>query len=496
MAADSEYLRLAAKSSPIALTVIDPAGNCTLLEGGGVAAIPMEFRPVIGESVFHPSANPAFIDAVRRGLQGESVTQTFGSNDRQFEVLCSPLLDDNDSVCGVTAFLLDVTGRHDADATAVRAHRLETLSSMTVTNSALTDAAGLNDMLGRLAERAKVLVQADYAALSIFADGGRLERFIYTGMPAEVAQRLGSPPVGRGLLGALPGNDRPLRLRDLTQHERFTGWPEGHPDMRAFLGVPIVAAGETIGSFYMTRIAGAPPFDDLDEFAAAMLAMETAVAVSNAIVYERSSRMSMLEERVVIAQDLHDGTIQSLYALGLELDLVAGDERATAEQLRETMKSGIAGIGEIISDIRGYIHALESAEPAESPELGRDLGHIARQLVPPGIDVILNITAPALNELTPRAATDLLFIAREAVSNAVRHGSPTKIAIDLRQTSGEIALTIQDNGAGYDQFNARSGLGTITMRSRAERLGAQLTSLSLPGMGTTVRVAVPLAESE
>ena len=183
MAADSEYLRLAAKSSPIALTVIDPTGNCTLIEGGGVAAIPMELRPVIGESVFHPSANPAFIDAVRRGLQGESVTQTFGSNDRQFEVLCSPLLDDNDSVCGVTAFLLDVTGRHDADATAVRAHRLETLSSMTVTNSALTDAAGLNDMLGRLAERAKVLVQADYAALSIFADGGRLERFIYTGMP-------------------------------------------------------------------------------------------------------------------------------------------------------------------------------------------------------------------------------------------------------------------------------------------------------------------------
>lgn len=84
-------------------------------------------------------------------------------------------------------------------------------------------------MLGRLAERAKVLVQADYAALSIFADGGHLDSAVSTGMPAEVAQRLGSPPVGRGLLGALPGNDRPLRLRDLTQHERFTAGLKGTP---------------------------------------------------------------------------------------------------------------------------------------------------------------------------------------------------------------------------------------------------------------------------
>jgi signal transduction histidine kinase len=114
-----------------------------------------------------------------------------------------------------------------------------------------------------------------------------------------------------------------------------------------------------------------------------------------------------------------------------------------------------------------------------------------RQLVPANITTVINVTAAALQELSARASEDLLYVAREGLSNAVRHGAPTKIAVDLRQDDSETSLTIQDNGVGYDPAQVRPGLGTTSMRNRAEWLGADLTVLGIPGMGATIRVAFP-----
>ena len=116
---------------------------------------------------------------------------------------------------------------------------------------------------------------------------------------------------------------------------------------------------------------------------------------------------------------------------------------------------------------------------------------MVRQVVPAGSIRWVNLSAPSLHEVSARDAEDILYLAREALSNAVRHGQPTKVGVDLRQTTDVIALTIQDNGAGFDQSQARQGFGTVTMRTRAERMGAELTILGIPGMGTTVRVAIP-----
>jgi signal transduction histidine kinase len=93
-----------------------------------------------------------------------------------------------------------------------------------------------------------------------------------------------------------------------------------------------------------------------------------------------------------------------------------------------------------------------------------------------------------LQDLAAREVEDLLLISREALSNAVHHGEPTKIAVDLRKTDEGVALTIQDNGVGFNPATARRGLGTITMHTRATRMQAELTVMSIPGMGTTVRV--------
>lgn len=378
------------------------------------------------------------------------------------------------------------------DANGLIAQRL---TEMAETSDMLARAEDLAEMLQGLAVRAQIVTNADYAAISTFDDEGRLNRFIYTGIDDEAARRLGDPPRGRGLLGELANHTRPIRVDDLKKHPNSTGWPSGHPDMSAFLGVPIRAGGKTIGSLYMTRTRGKDPFSESDELAAALLALQAAVSVATAMAHERSGRLFLLEERARIAHDLHDGTIQSLYALGLECDIMAS-RPDFPDEVRDTLRDGIKRINDLISDIRGYINMLEAESPLTQPELSRDLAFVIRQMVPNGVDAVVNITAAALQELGSRESEDLLYIAREALSNSIRHGSPTKVAVDLRQTAAETALTIQDNGVGFDAATIRTGLGTVTMRTRAERLGANISVLGIPGMGTTVRVAIPRRQDD
>ena len=363
------------------------------------------------------------------------------------------------------------------------------LAEMAETAVSIGQPGDLGAVLRRLAARAQGVTAADFAAIGIFDDHGALERFTYVGIDDSLARRLGDPPAGRGLLGTLARHARPLRLPDLTEHPDSAGWPEAHPAMCAFLGVPIRAGGRTIGSLYTTRLRGAPPFTASDELAAALLALQVAGTVSAALAQERTGRMALLEERIRIAHDLHDGTIQSLYAIGLQLDAAAAS--APSLEIERTLSEGVTRINTVIHDIRGYIEMLESTRSPTQPELSRDLAFAVRQMVPAGIDTVVNIAAAALQEIRAREAEDLLYIAREALSNAVRHGHATKIAVDLRQTPHETALTIQDNGVGFNADAVQMGLGTVTMRTRAERVGATLTVIGIPGMGTTIRVSFP-----
>jgi len=367
---------------------------------------------------------------------------------------------------------------------------LSGLAEMAVTSELLAGSEDLSDTLQRLAHRAREVTGADFAAISTFDETGIMTRFIYAGISEDQARRLGDPPRGRGLLGELAERDRPFRLADVQAYSGYTGWPAGHPDMCAFLGAPIRANGRTIGSLYMTRDRGREPFSEAEESAAAVLALQGAVSLATGLARERRGRLYVLEERGRIAHDLHDGTIQALYAIGLECDSLSNREDFPGEA-REAFAAAVTRINELIADMRGYIFMLETGTPAAEPELTRDLAFVIRQIVSPAIASVVNISAAALQELSAREAEDLLYIAREALSNCVRHGAPSKVAIDLRQSEDATILTVQDNGVGFDLATARRGLGRVTMQTRADRLGATLTLIGIPGMGATVRVSIP-----
>ena len=143
----------------------------------------------------------------------------------------------------------------------------------------------LSTTLDRLLREARRLTDARYAAIAILDDSGQVQRFLTDGMSTIDIATIGSPPQGLGLLGALPLNDAPIRLSDISADPRSVGFPRGHPVMTTFLGVPIKAANDTYGHLYLTDKQGPSgpiPFTDADEETTLALAAAAAVAVANA----------------------------------------------------------------------------------------------------------------------------------------------------------------------------------------------------------------------
>src|SRR6185437_5596681 len=139
---------------------------------------------------------------------------------------------------------------------------------------------------------------ARYAALGIPNDGGGFDQFFTSGMSEALIARLGPLPETHGVLGAVLETRESYRTADIQRDPRFRGWwPSGHPSMHSFLGVPIHAADELIGAFYLTDKEGADGFSPGDQELIELLAAHAAIAVTNARLYERSRELSILDER-------------------------------------------------------------------------------------------------------------------------------------------------------------------------------------------------------
>ena len=159
---------------------------------------------------------------------------------------------------------------------------------------ALTSELSLDDLLRKLTETAAALTGARYAALGVIdASGTGLERFVTAGIDAETVARIGQLPRGRGILGALITDARPLRLESIGDDPRSVGFPAHHPPMRGFLGVPILLRGRAYGNLYLTE-KGSGLFTEEDEQLVVTLASQAAVAIENARLYEAAT--SWLEQ--------------------------------------------------------------------------------------------------------------------------------------------------------------------------------------------------------
>src|SRR5215472_14758844 len=145
-------------------------------------------------------------------------------------------------------------------------------------------------VLQGIVESAVSLVDAQYGAMGVIGDGGRLAEFIPVGVTEEEISRIHHWPEGRGLLGALIREPRPVRLADLARHELSSGFPAGHPPMSSFLGVPIRIRDEVYGNLYLTNKRDGRAFDSEDEAVLVALAAAAGVAIENARLYDEARR--------------------------------------------------------------------------------------------------------------------------------------------------------------------------------------------------------------
>lgn len=350
----------------------------------------------------------------------------------------------------------------------------------------------VDEVLQKLVDAAPGLVDARYAALGIPDGAGGFSRFLVSGMSDELIASMGPLPRTHGMLGAMLEQPGSYRTDDIHDDPRFRGWwPRQHPDMRSFLGVPIVSPDETIiGAFYLTEKTGGKTFDGIDQELIELLAAHASIAITNARLYERSRELSILSERNRLALELHDVVSQKLFSVMLTAEAAAGQmdrdlvaTRAQLERLRDLTR-------EALDELRTLIFGLRP------PELERDgLEGTLRKEVEMlarthGADIDLKVdTGFASNGDDCDVA--VLRIAQEALNNAVRHARAEHVTVRLSRHDGKLVVEVSDDGIGFDPQSpdVRSRhLGLTSMEERARESGGRLRIKSGPGTGTTVRI--------
>ncbi|HEV2239820.1 MAG TPA: GAF domain-containing protein, partial [Streptosporangiaceae bacterium] len=166
----------------------------------------------------------------------------------------------------------------------------------------------LEVLLRQIVEAAVTLVNARYGALGVIGEGGRLAEFIPVGLDQEQIAAIHHWPEGRGLLGELITNPRPLRLADISADPRSFGFPDGHPPMKTFLGAPVRVRDEVFGNLYLTEKQGGAEFDEEDEAVLVALGAAAGVAIGNARLYEEARRQQQwLQASADVTQRLLSG---------------------------------------------------------------------------------------------------------------------------------------------------------------------------------------------
>jgi len=356
------------------------------------------------------------------------------------------------------------------------------------------EADTVEEVLQRISDASRGLIGAKYAALGVPDGEGGLKHFKVSGIAHDDIVRIEHPPVGKGLLGVIM-NERITLMMDadeMAHDHRRSGFPKGHPDMHTLLGMPVQAAGELFGMLYLSDRQDGQPFTMRDRWLLETLAGYAALAIAGTQLRENQRKLTIFEERERIGMALHDGVIQSLYAVGMQLELVRNGVMGA-----DGVKPAIDGLNDIIEDIRDYIMDLKTAGQHECSVREHIERIITRMYIPQGLTISIDTpdTLPPLNE---QAWDSLCMVMREALSNVVRHAGADYLTIRCEQSDNAYSLMVRDNGNGFntDEIGRKQGLGLQNMLARVQHLNGTLSLESNPGEGTALLINVPLSNDK
>lgn len=349
----------------------------------------------------------------------------------------------------------------------------------------------LPEVLRHVVEEACSMTGARYGALGVLDEEKQaLSDFITVGLSDEDETTIGQRPTGRGVLGLLIADPKPLRINEIGTHPDSFGFPPDHPPMTSFLGVPIKVRDEVYGNLYLADKIGWSEFTHDDEALVGALSLAAGIAIENARLHDRVRRSAVYEDRDRVARDLHDTVIQRLFALGLTLQgMAARLPAATAGQLG----SAVGEIDKVIAQVRSTIYELGMGD--HSRGIRDDIAILAHELAPVvGFEVDVTFEGPLDAAIDELVQEHLLATIREALTNVGRHAQATRASLRVTVDDASCRLIITDNGVGLAGAaeSEGGGLGLPNLGRRAEKLHGTLTVSDAPGGGTVLTWRVPL----
>lgn len=394
-------------------------------------------------------------------------------------------------------------------------HRAERLSQAAIRIASNHD---LDRVLQEVTDSARAVIDARYAALGILSDDGRsLTRFVTSGLSEEERERIGELPTGRGILGVMIRDQRPLRLEDIGRHAESVGFPDRHPRMRSFLGVPIVGREGPIGNLYLTEKIGTSGFTEEDEKIAVMLAAHAAVAVENARHHDereelflRLRQMQMSRERffAMTNHELRNALTAVHGWTELWIRKTAPDTPRAAVEVRESAERSLNLLEDLLDLSRLDADKLE---PVVADHDMWDVVHEAVATVEPSAErrgIRVSVTGPEGPVIARTDRQRVRQILINLLTNAVRHSPPDEaIDVELRAKDGELRFDVVDRGEGilpeqqaiiFEAFERAgkesqrgTGLGLALSRKLARLLGGDLRVESQPGKGARFYLHLP-----
>lgn len=395
---------------------------------------------------------------------------------------------------GFTILVFSWIEQRDADAR----RRSEHLNALHIATLALTQELDLGTVLQLVVDQARTLAGAKHGALGVLGEDGRFfDQFITSGITLEQRARMGSLPLGHGLLGVLIKDGESIHVPNIAADSRSVGFPPNHPHMRSLLGMPIKFKDEILGDLYltdkMTPSGETTDFSEQDQRLLEMFASQAAVAVKNAQLYRQSQELVLLQERERFGMDLHDGVIQSIYAVGLILEDVQYQAEARVEEAKPMITRAIEALNHVIRDIRSYILDLRP-QRFEGRHLPEGMAELAREVRAHSfLDVDVRIESGDWTQLSPEHTVEILYIAREALTNIRKHSRASQVEIILTHQLNNLALKIVDNGIGFDPDLAIQGEGNglHNMHERAQVLKGKVVFARREGRGMSVELLIP-----
>ena len=346
-----------------------------------------------------------------------------------------------------------------------------------------------DSLLTSIGEHARELAGADAATiLTTTSNPGQLVVAAAVGAHASKVQGQ-FVPAANSISGAVMETGKPLHTDNASTHGGAYQPIIRLGQVGPAIFVPLRVLGRSTGTLMVANLNGGRPFDKGTIRLVETFADQASVAIEYARAQDDVRRVGLMDERERIAKELHDGIIQSLFAVGMGLQ---GTALLTASPETAARIEGAVGeLDRVIRDLRNYIFGLRPGILADRQldqalrELGEDIQKRSAARVEVEVDAELAATVSSRSH-------QIVQLTREALSNVARHAQAGHSVVRLARKGATAVLTIEDDGVGFDVRSDPDGNGLRNMRERAEAMGGTLRVSSKAGKGTKLRLTFPI----